>query len=552
MANTNSYKPYNILKPYSTSKTGKSENSASRTSRLSNIYEVLRNNYTNQIDEDDAKNASIINGAAGANGGAIAGGLLGNAGIINGAAGAIAGAAAGALGGTQGNPANNTNQYDALYTGNSFKDWYKTHYGTNYTGQSYSRPEEMNDLDWDIGRALYDAYQREQALTDDYNKKTSYYKQMYNSQQNAAEAAYNNYLQDIEEAYKASVDSLNDDRNSSQQAASIMLDKAMKYLPEQLKAQGLGGLGVSASAALDANNNYMNQLGAIMELYNQNKGTLDLGHSNDLRELANGKLDSDTQRYNQYISSLMSLEDAYNANMLSNNTQSSNNVTDLLNYYRELEREEQDREYAAQDQIANNALFVLESMQGNPNYTDENGNLTQDGYKRISNYFASISSTLDEPTRNILESYLQGLTPDIASGSGIKDSSGQTITDYDSWNKLSSGKEIRGLENLRIQGDSNRWENKEGDDMWLTYPNADGTRHDYRFTTGESLSGNKYDEVWEYLEAARGRTPQEGDAVMYNGRLVVVVENGGLRYLKPLDAHPNALSDLERRLNALP
>lgn len=539
----NSYKPYNIIKPYSTTR----NNSESKAEKFG------ANAVKGVATGGSLGNASsIINGAAGANGGAILGGLLGNAGIINGAAGAIAGAAAGALGGTQGNPTNNTNQYDALYTGNSFKDWYKTHYGSNYTGQNYSRPEEMNDLDWDIGRALYDAYQREQALTDDYNKKTSYYKQMYNSQQNAAEAAYNNYLQDIEEAYKASVDSLNDDRNSSQQAASIMLDKAMKYLPEQLKAQGLGGLGVSASAALDANNNYMNQLGAIMELYNQNKGTLDLGHSNDLRELANGKLDSDTQRYNQYISSLMSLEDAYNANMLSNNTQSSNNVTDLLNYYRELEREEQYREYAAQDQIANNALFVLESMQGNPNYTDENGNLTQDGYKRISNYFASISSTLDEPTRNILESYLQGLTPDIASGSGIKDFSGQTITDHDSWNKLSSGNEIRWLDNLRIQGDSNRWENKEGDDMWLTYPNADGTRHDYRFTTGESLSGNKYDEVWEYLEAARGRTPQEGDAVMYNGRLVVVVENGGLRYLKPLDAHPNALSDLERRLNALP
>lgn len=535
-------KPYNILKPYSTTR----NNSESKAEKFG------ANAVKGVGTGGSLGNASsIINGAAGANGGAILGGLLGNAGIINGAAGAIAGAAAGALGGTQGNPTNNTNQYDALYTGNSFKDWYKTHYGSNYTGQNYSRPEEMNDLDWDIGRALYDAYQREQALTDDYNKKTSYYKQMYNSQQSAAEAAYNNYLQDIEEAYKASVDSLNDDRNSSQQAASIMLDKAMKYLPEQLKAQGLGGLGVSASAALDANNNYMNQLGAIMELYNQNKGTLDLGHGNDLRELANGKLDSDTQRYNQYISSLMSLEDAYNANMLSNNTQSSNNVTDLLNYYRELEREEQDREYAAQDQIANNALFVLESMQGNPNYTDENGNLTQDGYKRISNYFASISSTLDEPTRNILESYLQGLTPDIASGSGIKDSSGKTITDYYSWNELSSGNEIRWLDNLRIQGDSNRWENKEGDDMWLTYPNADGTRHDYRFTTGESLSGNKYDEVWEYLEAARGRTPQEGDAVMYNGRLVVVVENGGLRYLKPLDAHPNALSDLERRLNAL-
>lgn len=537
----NSYKPYNIIKPYSTTR----NNSESKAEKFG------ANAVKGVATGGSLGNASsIINGAAGANGGAILGGLLGNAGIINGAAGAIAGAAAGALGGTQGNPTNNTNQYDALYTGNSFKDWYKTHYGSNYTGQNYSRPEEMNDLDWDIGRALYDAYQREQALTDDYNKKTSYYKQMYNSQQNAAEAAYNNYLQDIEEAYKASVDSLNDDRNSSQQAASIMLDKAMKYLPEQLKAQGLGGLGVSASAALDANNNYMNQLGAIMELYNQNKGTLDLGHGNDLRELANGKLDSDTQRYNQYISSLMSLEDAYNANMLSNNTQSSNNVTDLLNYYRELEREEQDRDYAAQDQIANNALFVLESMQGNPNYTDENGNLTQDGYKRISNYFASISSTLDEPTRNILESYLQGLTPDTTSSSGIKDSAGKKITDYYSWNTLSSGNEIRGLGNLKVPGDSNRWENREGDSMWITYPNEDGSRHDRMFDIGAALTGKDYQDVWAYLKAARGRTPQEGDAVMYNGRLVVVVENGGLRYLK--GGAGNALSALEKQINALP
>lgn len=534
-------KPYNILKPYSTTR----NNSESKAEKFG--VNAVKGVGTGG---SSGNASSIINGAAGANGGAIAGGLLGNAGIVNGAAGAIAGAATGALGGTQGNPTNNTNQYDALYTGNSFKDWYKTHYGSNYTGQSYSRPEGMNDLDWDIGRALYDAYQREQALTDDYNKKTSYYKQMYNSQQNAAEAAYNNYLQDIEEAYKASVDSLNDDRNSSRQAASIMLDKAMKYLPEQLKAQGLGGLGVSASAALDANNNYMNQLGAIMELYNQNKGTLDLGHGNDLRELANGKLDSDTQRYNQYISSLMSLEDAYNANMLSNNTQSSNNVTDLLNRYRELEREEQDRDYAAQDQIANNALFVLESMQGNPNYTDENGNLTQDGYKRISNYFASISSTLDEPTRNILESYLQGLTPDTTSSSGIKDSAGKKITDYYSWNTLSSGNEIRGLGNLKVPGDSNRWENREGDSMWITYPNEDGSRHDRMFDIGAALTGKDYQDVWAYLKAARGRTPQEGDAVMYNGRLVVVVENGGLRYLK--GGAGNALSALEKQINALP
>ena len=144
----NSYKPYNIIKPYSTTR----NNSESKAEKFG------ANAVKGVATGGSLGNASsIINGADGADGGSILGGLLGNAGIINGAAGAIAGAAAGALGGTQGNPTNNTNQYDALYTGNSFKDWYKTHYGSNYTGQNYSRPEEMNDLDWDIGRALYDA-----------------------------------------------------------------------------------------------------------------------------------------------------------------------------------------------------------------------------------------------------------------------------------------------------------------------------------------------------------------------------------------------------------
>lgn len=519
-------KPYNIIKPYDETKTNNRLSNSDMFKIWSGGYRLPTKNdeersYKDALVNDPRKVAEAADSAKWA------------------AAGA-AGAAQGALGGLGGNSPSNTNsanKYDALYTGNSFKDWYKTHYGSNYTGQSYSRPEGMNDLDWDIGRTLYDAYQREQALTDDYNKKTNYYKQMYNSQQSAAEEAYNNYLQNIEQAYKASVGSLDNDRSSSQQAASIMLDKAMKYLPEQLKAQGLGGLGVSSSAMLEANNNYINQLGSIMELYNQNKGALDLGHSNDLQELANGKLDSDTQRYNQYISSLMSLEDAYNANMLSNNTQSSNNVTDLLNNYRELEREEQDREYAAQDQTANNALFVLESMRENPNYTDENGNLTKDGYKRMSDYFASISSALDEPTKKMLKNYLQGWAPDTtSSGSGIKDSSEKEITDYTVSNIITVGRndrEILYTGNIADSGDAkNSWDS-EGKAIWVA-DDGDGNTGIYELGKQVSAAGEKYKAIVNYithakafLGAKRG-TPERGDAVMYDGELYIFGDGGKL------------------------
>lgn len=508
--------------------------------RFSNIYDVLKNNYINE-NEDEKNSVKRNHGHAS--------GKFGTK-VSNGAAGAVSGITAGSLAGNNANNIGSVNQYDALYSGNSFSDWYKTHYGNDYSGQNFFRPNQMNDLDWDIGQSLYNAYRNEQELANEYNQKLNNYKNIYNTQQSAAEKAYNNYLQNIENAYKASADNLYSDRSSSKQAASIMLDKAMKYLPEQMKAQGLGGLGVSSSAILEANNNYVNQLGSIMSEYNQNKQALDLGHSNNLNELAASKLENDTQRNNQYLSTLMSLEDAYNTNRRSERAQAESSVNDLMNYYRGLEAEEREREYSAQDITANNALSILEEMRINPNYSDENGNLTEDGYKRMSNYLASISSTLDTATNNMLKNYLQSFTPDTTSSSGIKDSSGKKITDYYSWNTLSSGKEIRGLGNLKITGDGNRWENKEGDWLWITYPNDDGTRHDRRFHAGAALTGRDYHDVWAYLKEARGRTPQEGDAVMYDGRLVVVVENGGLRYLE--GGSGNALSALTNQLNALP
>lgn len=118
----------------------------------------------------------------------------------------------------------------ANYT-NKFEDWYKSLYNKDYDAtKGFTRGEGVSDEDWKIGQNLYSAYQQKNDLLDKYNKTNQ---------------------------------SLLQQKSQAQQQASIQLDKLKKYLPTQIKAQGLGGLGVSESTMLQANNNYQNTIGNI-------------------------------------------------------------------------------------------------------------------------------------------------------------------------------------------------------------------------------------------------------------------------------------------------
>lgn len=119
-----------------------------------------------------------------------------------------------------------SNPYSALYTGNNFLDWYKTHYGSDYIdGQGYSRTQQMSDLDWEIGQTLHNSLRAEEELAKNYAQDRKDYEKMFSTQQSAAQAAYDNHLQSLEEAYGLSADRLNEDRSSARQEASIMRDK---------------------------------------------------------------------------------------------------------------------------------------------------------------------------------------------------------------------------------------------------------------------------------------------------------------------------------------
>lgn len=165
------------------------------------------------------------------------------------------------------------NEFGATYQGNDFLKWYKANYGADYDpSQGFSRGQGMSDVDWAIGNNLYGTYLTGQTLDKYYNL--------------GKETVENNYGQAIQ--------SLDTSKRNSQQAASITLDKLKKYLPTQIKAQGLGGLGVSESSMLQAYNDYNNRMGAIESDYNANKSTLDANRESTLSELERAYLDNKT------------------------------------------------------------------------------------------------------------------------------------------------------------------------------------------------------------------------------------------------------------------
>ena len=223
------------------------------------------------------------------------------------------------------------------YEGEDFLEWYKTHYGKDYDGSALNRGEGMLDQDWEIGSALYGTYKDKLAREEQYNNDKALLEKGYNDAQSVADNTYNTQKEslvgdynknqaELLKNYQSSVSGLDKSKNQSLQSASINYDKLKKYLPTQIKAQGLGGLGVSESTMLQAHNNYATQTGAIKNNYNENKtaleeaygsnkANLDTTHESNMSSLENQKLASDTERKTTLDQSLADLLTYYNSDM---------------------------------------------------------------------------------------------------------------------------------------------------------------------------------------------------------------------------------------------
>lgn len=173
---------------------------------------------------------------------------------------------------------------------NDFLEMFKENYGYDYDGSPLTRREGMSDSVWNVLKNLYGYYQ--QGLNDESQKAAD---------EENRNSYYDSQLESLLEQYRASQESLDKSKSQAQQTASITLDKLKKYLPAQVKAQGLGGLGVSETSQLQAYNNYANTMGNIESDYQTNKTSLDTNKTSATKEL---------EQYRQ--NALQSIADKYN------------------------------------------------------------------------------------------------------------------------------------------------------------------------------------------------------------------------------------------------
>lgn len=201
--------------------------------------------------------------------------------------------------------ATGSNEFGAKYQGNDFLEWYKANYGTDYDpSQGFSRGQDMSDVDWAIGNNLYGTYLTGQTLDKYYNL--------------GKETVENNYGQAIQ--------SLDTSKRNSQQAASITLDKLKKYLPTQIKAQGLGGLGVSESSMLQAHTDYNNRMGDIESDYNATKSSLETNRNTTLADLESNYLQETGELQSEALKSTQDIFDKYLADYRTEQAELYNNA----------------------------------------------------------------------------------------------------------------------------------------------------------------------------------------------------------------------------------
>ena len=82
------------------------------------------------------------------------------------------------------------------------------------------------------------------------------------------------YANALKSSYKQSQDLLDQSARAAAEEASVALDIAQKYLPIINEMNGMRGLGVSESGALEAYNNYMQQLGEIEQTHASDSANL--------------------------------------------------------------------------------------------------------------------------------------------------------------------------------------------------------------------------------------------------------------------------------------
>ena len=392
-----------------------------------------------------------------------------------------------------------------------FLSWYKEQFGKDYVDGSFNKTEGMSDKDYETGNNLYQAYIQKQNLENQYNSATK---------------------------------AVDDSKAAQRQEASILRDKMSKYLNLQNKNNGLNNLGVSESVGLQADSQYMNNLGNIEANANNEK----------------------TNLFNNYMTNKTNIE-----------SDTAANEQNILNKYQQFEREDEqkaydreqdaynkqkaeeqtayDRQNAAQTSAFNEFMGIVES--GTFNTAAE----LEEFYNSFKNQLSPSQQAIAEqqikfyknnPDQQQMDSATESSKPVITdNGDGSQtstvDNGDGTVTETKT--DQNGNKETSTKLKIDTSTGHNRYVSKGGvtisspmdNHLNITYGsnnNDHANNYDityngekYKVEVGDEFAGSndELQEIYAYMRQTSGRNDiREGDCVLYNGQLYIASSTGRL------------------------
>lgn len=194
------------------------------------------------------------------------------------------------------------------------------------------------------------------------------------------ESAFAGYLQknNLQETYDSAIKELDSDLQSNQRTAYFNNEKIMKYLPNNLKVQGLqNNIGAQNQAYIDANNSYQTNLNTITQDYNKNKTTM----------------------LNDYNTNIMAIDESVRQEQKVNNEKYDQIEREDSLLQKEVDRE---NDIALTDSQRVNLDAYYQSLIG------DDGKISNTDYQNLAKYAEELSVNLSDSGKTQINSLLDG------------------------------------------------------------------------------------------------------------------------------------------------
>lgn len=132
----------------------------------------------------------------------------------------------------------------------------------------------------------------------------------------------------IEENYTSGIATLDKNKAAAQEVAAVTRERLLKYLPGQLKAQGIHTQGISEDATIKALNNYQNTMSGISQSYDAGVAAMNNEKNDRMSELEKTVLQQNENERNSHLNAYTTL-----FSNAKSGTYSAEQVSDLARAY---------------------------------------------------------------------------------------------------------------------------------------------------------------------------------------------------------------------------